>query len=213
MIDLKRLAETCAERDQQWPGKPSEKWSLADRGNELAGEAGELCNAIKKIRRVETGVAGNSSHPPGAQRILKPNKGLGAALFENAMEEIADVIICTVLVYNKLLEVADNLKIPMTNRDIEVAIADKYNKSSDKVGLEEFKINLHLPDPEGPMDLKSMTEQVYDITVIYYKLVKLRTKIALDKGSCESEMHELLQELRNKAELLHIEISKAELPS
>lgn len=49
------------ERNKHWGGL--EHWSLADWGNATAGECGEMCNAIKKARRIQLGMANKSDHP------------------------------------------------------------------------------------------------------------------------------------------------------
>lgn len=46
-----------------------EPWGAADWSNALAGEVGELCNVIKKIRRHETGVPQSYNTPPMAELI------------------------------------------------------------------------------------------------------------------------------------------------
>lgn len=58
-----------------------EPWSGADWGNALAGEVGELCNVIKKVRRWETGASRAYNTP----NMLTLNQMLA--------EEIADVFL------------------------------------------------------------------------------------------------------------------------
>lgn len=79
--------------------------TLAYRGNELAGEVGEACNLIKKLERERMGIAGSR-----------------ASVAELA-EELADVIICADLIAMQL------------GIDLQAAVADKFNKTSEKVGL------------------------------------------------------------------------------
>jgi len=51
-MDLKLLKKANWERYQTAePYKPCLAWNLADWGNALAGETGEMCNLIKKIRQ------------------------------------------------------------------------------------------------------------------------------------------------------------------
>lgn len=80
--------------------------SLSFRGNELAGEVGEACNIIKKLERERNGWIGSRSSP------------------EELAEELADAIICTDLI-------AMDMGI-----DLASAIKDKFNKTSNKYGLE-----------------------------------------------------------------------------
>ena len=79
---------------------------LSFKGNELAGEVGEACNILKKMERTRLGMKG------------------GGGDIDALAEELADVIICVDLI-------ASHLCI-----DLEKAIKTKFNKTSDKVGLE-----------------------------------------------------------------------------
>lgn len=38
---------------------PDDSWTIADWSNAAAGEMGELCNVVKKLRRQQTGLRGN----------------------------------------------------------------------------------------------------------------------------------------------------------
>lgn len=64
-------------RDREWD--PSGVIDLSFRGNELAGETGEACNAIKKLER---------------ERLVRGSR----ATREQLAEELADVIICADLI-------------------------------------------------------------------------------------------------------------------
>jgi len=79
--------------------------TLSYRGNELAGEVGEACNLIKKLERERMGIAGSR------------------ASVEHLAEELADVIICADLIAMQL------------GIDLQAAVATKFNKTSEKVGL------------------------------------------------------------------------------
>lgn len=72
---------------------------------ELAGEAGEVCNAGKKMMRHELGMAG------------------GVSDIDNLTEELADVMICVDLIAMRY------------DIDLEKAIRAKFNKTSEKNGL------------------------------------------------------------------------------
>lgn len=78
---------------------------LAYRGNELAGEVGEACNVIKKLVREQRGIRGSR------------------ASIEQLAEELADVVICTDLIAMD------------AGIDLQSAVADKFNLTSEKVGL------------------------------------------------------------------------------
>jgi NTP pyrophosphatase (non-canonical NTP hydrolase) len=64
-------------RQAHWGG--SDNWTLSDWSNAVAGEVGEACNVVKKIRRVELGTAGNK----------KPTE----AYYDQLETEIGDVLI------------------------------------------------------------------------------------------------------------------------
>lgn len=93
-------------RQMNWPG--AHKITPAYQGNELAGEAGEACNVIKKLERERLGIAGSRD------------------TVEHLAEELADVVICVDLV-------ADRYGI-----DLWSAIKGKFNATSRKGGLEVF---------------------------------------------------------------------------
>lgn len=92
-------------RAKEWEGGAGVKLSLSYRGNELAGECGEACNILKKLDREILGMVGSR------------------ATVEQLAEELADVIICVDLC-------AMDLGI-----DLDKAVAKKFNKTSEKYGL------------------------------------------------------------------------------
>lgn len=99
-----RLRMANAARQAEWDA--DNRISLAYRGNELAGEAGEACNVIKKIERERLGIRGSRD------------------TIEHLAEELADVVICA-----DLIAMAEGI-------DLEQAVALKFNATSQKVGLE-----------------------------------------------------------------------------
>jgi NTP pyrophosphatase (non-canonical NTP hydrolase) len=109
-FDALRLAN--GSRCARWHPPESTPWTAADWSNATCGEAGEMANVIKKIRRYETGAI-NEGDPP-----LEKLKGLAA-------DEIADVVI-----YADLL--AKYLGV-----DLGQAIRAKFNRTSEKYGFPE----------------------------------------------------------------------------
>jgi NTP pyrophosphatase (non-canonical NTP hydrolase) len=75
------------------------------RGNELAGEVGEACNMLKKLHREEMGIAGSRVE------------------VSELAEELADIIICV------------DLSASLYGIDLAKAVVHKFNKTSDKYGL------------------------------------------------------------------------------
>lgn len=90
-------------RQAEWDA--DNRISLAYRGNELAGEAGEACNVIKKIERERLGIKGSRD------------------TIEHLAEELADVVICA-----DLIAMSEGI-------DLGRAVALKFNATSAKVGL------------------------------------------------------------------------------
>lgn len=90
-------------RQQQWPG--NHKATVEFRTIEFAGEAGELCEKIKKWLRGELGIKGNT------------------ATIADIASEMGDVIVCLDLLAQKL------------DIDLGAAVRDKFNETSEKYGL------------------------------------------------------------------------------
>lgn len=84
-------------------------WSPAERGNELAGEVGELCNVLKKLLRLS-----KSPLPHDSAKLLQ--------LIAHAREELADVFISADLIGAQL------------GIDVEEAVRSKFNATSAKIG-------------------------------------------------------------------------------
>lgn len=85
---------------------PLHSWSPTDWGCAMAGEAGEACNAIKKLRRLRDGT--NTAKDPQTE---------SEAIF-NIAEELADLIIYADLTAARL------------GIDLEKAVIDKFNAVS-----------------------------------------------------------------------------------
>ena len=99
---LKTLRKFATLRAKEWGTTVTD---ASFRGNELAGEAGEVCNEIKKLERHRLGLVGGKTDLTGLQ------------------EELGDLVICAELI-------AQHYDI-----DLEEAIKDKFNKTSKKYGL------------------------------------------------------------------------------
>jgi NTP pyrophosphatase (non-canonical NTP hydrolase) len=102
-IDFETLRKANKTRQREWD--VDSVISLEYRGNELAGEAGEACNVIKKLVRERLGIKGSRATP------------------EQLAEELADVIICVDLVAMH------------AGIDLGLAVVSKFNATSEKVGL------------------------------------------------------------------------------
>jgi len=102
-MDFQTLRQANQQRHEEWAN--GAEVSLAFRGLELAGEAGEVCNELKKLERSRLGMVGGKD-------------GLA-----DVAEELADVLVCVDLV-------AMDLGI-----DLGDAVKAKFNKTSEKNGL------------------------------------------------------------------------------
>ena len=94
-------------RQQHWGG--TNNWTLADWSNAVAGEVGEACNIVKKIRRPQLGTIGNDADTPKYYGMLE--------------SEIGDV-----LIYLDLLARAAGL-------DLDRCVSRAFNEKSEKLGM------------------------------------------------------------------------------
>lgn len=103
MSFLKELVLKNKERQIEWD--TSSDLDMCFKAIELAGEVGELCNMVKKVRREELGLSGS--------RCTR----------DQIEDEFGDVLITLSLL-------ADHLDI-----DLEKVTKVKFNKTSDKMGF------------------------------------------------------------------------------
>jgi NTP pyrophosphatase (non-canonical NTP hydrolase) len=109
-LDFTTLKEASARRAARWHREhPFDGgWTGGDWGNALAGEVGEACNIIKKIRRVEEGYTDQTT----PEDVIQLLNDLG--------RELADVIIYADLVAT------------MYSLDLGQCVATKFNETSEK---------------------------------------------------------------------------------
>lgn len=101
---LTTLRHANRSRQAEWPG--NEKADIPFLTIEVAGEFGEVAEAVKKYLRAQRGIKGNGGR------------------IEDVADEMADAIISLDLL-------ADEMGIDLTD-----AIARKFNMTSEKYGLE-----------------------------------------------------------------------------
>lgn len=111
-LKFNELRSVNTSRCVRWHPPESTPWTSADWSNAMCGEAGELANVIKKLRRHETG-ARNEGDPS----VEELKKMAGA--------ELADVVIYADLVAHHL------------GISLEDSIRAKFNKVSEKYGFPE----------------------------------------------------------------------------
>lgn len=112
-MDLTEFSKINAERCAEWhPGFPKDSaWGVVDYAVAMAGEAGETCNAVKKLRRLEEGMESvNNFH------------SVDEALLAIAME-IADTVCYADLLCTKI------------GYDLSDVIAAKFNEISAREGF------------------------------------------------------------------------------
>jgi NTP pyrophosphatase (non-canonical NTP hydrolase) len=107
-LGLRTLAEQNVARAQRWhPGFPQEDdWTGGDWAAAMAGECGEACNIVKKLRRIETAKRG------------RPTEQDTAVLRSMLSDELADL-----LIYADLLAAKYGL-------DLSEAVREKFNATS-----------------------------------------------------------------------------------
>lgn len=120
-----RLRDANIARQAAWC--PDQVPDLSFRGNELAGETGEVCNVIKKLERERLGWRGSRD------------------TFEHLAEELADVVICA------------DLCALSAGIDLNAAVIAKFNATSEKVGLpHRLTAALSQPAPVGKVRVKPL---------------------------------------------------------
>lgn len=114
-LTFEQFTEVNVARAKRWhPGFPEDSaWTGADWSNALCGEAGELANVVKKLRRLEVGVDAG------------PDDGTREALLAQLADEIADVY-----TYLDLLAVYYDV-------DLVDALVRKFNRVSERQGMPE----------------------------------------------------------------------------
>jgi NTP pyrophosphatase (non-canonical NTP hydrolase) len=104
------------QRAQRWHSGNFHEWSGLEWAGALCGEAGEAANVCKKLRRVETGAAGNAWSDTPLE---------GAQLVRALAGECADVFLYLTLLASRY------------GIDLAEAIRDKFNSKSEAMGFPE----------------------------------------------------------------------------
>jgi NTP pyrophosphatase (non-canonical NTP hydrolase) len=102
-LTFQELRTANAARQLEWD--EDNQLTLAYRGNEFAGEAGEVCNVIKKLERERMGIRGSRD------------------TVEHLAEELADAVMTADLIANQ------------AGIDLSAAIVKKFNATSAQHGL------------------------------------------------------------------------------
>lgn len=116
-LTFQQVTDANVARCNRWHNGGLHDWSVADWAVAMAGECGEVCNAVKKLRRVEDEIANIS------------DEGRLLATREEAVAKIGEELADTFL-YLNLLAVRIGLRLP----DLIVA---KFNATSERYGFPE----------------------------------------------------------------------------
>ena len=111
-LHFDELRQQNVSRRNRWHGDADE-WVGTDWGCAMAGEAGEACNIVKKLRRHETGMG------------IQYNTPERAALIPMLAEELADVV-----TYVDLLAAHYGI-------DLGRAVCEKFNRVSEAQSFPE----------------------------------------------------------------------------
>lgn len=112
-LTFEKVREINIARCNRWHAGGIEEWSVVDWSNAMAGEAGEVCNAVKKYRRVE----GNMVQSKGPQTLEEATAAIAT--------EIGDTFL-----YLQLLAARLGLR-------MEDCVVDTFNRVSEREGFPE----------------------------------------------------------------------------
>lgn len=111
-LTFKQLTEANLSRVSKWHSL--ESWSPLEWAGAMAGEAGEACNAAKKLKRIQTGMPNitdrESTEEEARQKVLK---------------EVADTVIYGALLCSRV------------GGDLESAVREVFNQKSEEYGFPE----------------------------------------------------------------------------
>lgn len=116
-LTLKKINTINKRRCKRWHDSGIDNWSISDWAVAMAGEAGEICNAVKKLNRLRDNLP--SKNDPGRQidTVAEAKEKIG--------EEIADTFL-----YLDLLAIRLGL-------NMEKEIIKKFNAVSKKYNFPE----------------------------------------------------------------------------
>lgn len=123
-ISFDQLHNANSIRQKEWDEKS--QIDLSFRGNETAGEIGEAVEEILNLLGLSSAlIAAGGRASNIIKKLERERMGIRGSRSskENLAKELADVIICIDLI-------ASNLKI-----DLAKAVREKFNESSEKMGL------------------------------------------------------------------------------
>jgi NTP pyrophosphatase (non-canonical NTP hydrolase) len=111
------LAAISRTRAARWHPGGIEEWAVERWSNAMAGEAGEACNAVKKLNRIEDGIA---SLGEKGREYTEREEAIAKVL-----EELADVVIYADLLAQRV------------GGNLAAAVTSKFNVVSERYGFPE----------------------------------------------------------------------------
>ena len=115
MLTFEEFASTNMSRCIRWHNP--QEWTISDWAVAMAGEAGEVCNAVKKLNRVD----GELRSPNGYHNNPKNR----TEAIDEIGKEIADTVIYCDLLAQRL------------GLNLNELVAKKFNETSEKYGFPE----------------------------------------------------------------------------
>lgn len=116
-LTFAKFREVNAARCARWHAGGINSWSPSDWGVALAGEAGEACDAIKKLNRIRDEL-------PNLSASKVASKTIDEAI-DAICQELADVVCYADLLATRL------------GRDLESHVVRKFNDVSERYGFPE----------------------------------------------------------------------------
>ncbi len=131
MLSFSWFSEINLRRAKRWHRGDIAMWSVSDWLMAMAGEAGEACNAGKKLLRIE-GMIDNKSVDPDRQLTDSEDAK------DKIAEELADTVIYCDLVASRI------------GRNLQAAIIKKFNETSERYKFPERLEDTRIGFPRGP---------------------------------------------------------------
>lgn len=117
MLTFAELQKANLSRVKRWHHKGLEDWSALEWAGAMAGEAGEACNAAKKLKRIESSIANITEAGRSLEDFTSAQVKIG--------KEAADTIIYAMLLCARL------------GLNPEVMVRTVFNQKSEEYGFPE----------------------------------------------------------------------------
>lgn len=119
MLTIKKITEQSLTRSNRWHPEGPESWSELEWAGAMAGEAGEACNAAKKVKRITDGMDNRIGSVTKAE-LQDLN-----AYRQQVCKESADTILYAIILIKRC------------GGDPETVLREVFNKKSEEYGFPE----------------------------------------------------------------------------